>query len=164
MVEKTAEKKKKRMAIIASKGTLDMAYPPLILASTAGAMDCEVTIFFTLYGVEIVNKKKYHSLQVAPIANPAMPSPIPMPNIIGMLPGMTMMGTSMMKSMIKKIHWPTIPELIEACLDMGVKMIACTPTVEMTNLKQSDLIDGVTLGGAAEFLNFALDADVTLFI
>lgn len=159
-----AEKKKKRMAIIASKGTLDMAYPPLILASTAGAMDCEVTIFFTLYGVDIVNKKKFHSLQVAPIANPAMPSPIPMPNIIGMLPGMTMMGTSMMKSMIKKIHWPTIPELVEACLDMDVKMIACTPTVEMTNLKQSDLIDGVTLGGAAEFLNFALDADVTLFI
>ncbi|MBF0542421.1 MAG: DsrE/DsrF/DrsH-like family protein [Nitrospirae bacterium] len=152
------------MAIIASKGTLDMAYPPLILASTAGAMDCEVTIFFTLYGVDIVNKKKFHSLQVAPIANPAMPSPIPMPNIIGMLPGMTMMGTSMMKSMIKKIHWPTIPELVEACLDMDVKMIACTPTVEMTNLKQSDLIDGVTLGGAAEFLNFALDADVTLFI
>lgn len=158
------EKKKKRMAIIASKGTLDMAYPPLILASTAGAMDCEVTIFFTLYGVDIVNKKKYHSLMVAPIANPAMPSPIPMPNIIGMLPGMTMMGTSMMKSMIKKIHWPTIPELVEACLDMNVKMIACTPTVEMTSLKQSDLIEGVTLGGAAEFLNFALDADVTLFI
>ena len=158
------EKKKKRMAIIASKGTLDMAYPPLILASTAGAMDCEVTIFFTLYGVDIVNKKKYRGLQVAPIANPAMPSPIPMPNIIGMLPGMTMMGTAMMKSMIKKINWPTIPELVEACLDMDVKMIACTPTVEMTNLTKADLLDGVTLGGAAEFLNFALDADVTLFI
>jgi peroxiredoxin family protein len=158
------EKKKKRMAIIASKGTLDMAYPPLILASTAGAMDCEVTIFFTLYGVDIVNKKKYCGLQVAPIANPAMPSPIPMPNIIGMLPGMTMMGTAMMKSMIKKINWPTIPELVEACLDMDVKMIACTPTVEMTNLTKADLLDGVTLGGAAEFLNFALDADVTLFI
>ncbi len=70
------EEKKKRMALIASKGTLDMAYPPLILASTAGAMDVEVTIFFTLYGVDIINKKKYGSLKVAPIANPAMPSPI----------------------------------------------------------------------------------------
>jgi peroxiredoxin family protein len=71
------EKKKKRMALIASKGTLDMAYPPLVLASTASAMDVEVAIFFTLYGMDIINKKKNGSLKVAPIANPAMPSPIP---------------------------------------------------------------------------------------
>ncbi|HSB30843.1 MAG TPA: DsrE/DsrF/DrsH-like family protein, partial [Candidatus Sulfobium mesophilum] len=70
-----SETAKKKMAIIASKGTLDMAYPPLILASTAAAMDVEVQIFFTLYGVSIINKNKYRSLQVAPIANPAMPSP-----------------------------------------------------------------------------------------
>ena len=159
-----AEEKKKRMAIIASKGSLDMAYPPLILASTAGAMDVEVTIFFTLYGVDIINKHKYGSLKVAPIANPAMPSPIPMPNIIGMLPGMTFLGTQMMKGMIKKINWPTIPELIEACREVDVKMIACTPTLEMTGLTKEDLVDGVVLGGAAEFLNFALDANVSLFI
>lgn len=158
------EEKKKRMALIASKGTLDMAYPPLILASTAGAMDVEVTIFFTLYGVDIVNRKKNGSLKVAPIANPAMPSPVPMPNILGMLPGMTAMGTSMMKGMIKKINWPTIPELIDACFEVDVKMIACTPTIEMTGVKQEDLVTGVTLGGAAEFLNFALDANVSLFI
>ncbi len=159
-----SEEKKKRMAIIASKGTLDMAYPPLILASTAGAMDTEVTIFFTLYGVDIVNKKKYGSLQVAPIANPAMPSPVPMPNIIGMLPGMTALGTSMMKGMIKKINWPTIPELIDACFDVDVKMIACTPTLEMTDLTKEDLVEGVVVGGAAEFLDFALDSNVSLFI
>ena len=82
-----AEEKQKRMAIIASKGTLDMAYPPLILASTAAAMDVETMIFYTFYGVDMINKHKYASLQVAPIANPAMPSPVPMPNIIGMLPG-----------------------------------------------------------------------------
>ncbi len=158
------EEKKKRMALIASKGSLDMAYPPLILASTAAAMDVEVTIFFTLYGVDIVNKKKYGSLQVAPIANPAMPSPIPMPNIIGMLPGMTAIGTMMMKNMIKGINWPTIPELIDACFEADVKMIACTPTLEMTGLKKGDLVEGVTLGGAAEFLDFALDANVSLFV
>ncbi|QWR77563.1 DsrE/DsrF/DrsH-like family protein [Candidatus Magnetomonas plexicatena] len=155
---------KKRMAIIASKGTLDMAYPPLILASTAAAMDVDVQIFFTLYGVDIINKKKYKNLQVAPIGNPAMPSPIPMPNIIGMLPGMTPMATMMMKSMIKKINWPTIPELIDACREVDVRMIACTPTVEMTGISKDDLIDGVVLAGAAEFLNFALDANITLFI
>jgi peroxiredoxin family protein len=158
------EEKKKRMAIIASKGTLDMAYPPLILASTAGAMDVEVTIFFTLYGVDIINKKKYGSLQVAPIANPAMPSPIPMPNILGMLPGMTALGTAMMKGMIKKINWPTIPELVKACQEVDVKMIACTPTLEMTGVKKEDLVEGVTVAGAAEFLDFALDANISLFI
>jgi len=158
------EEKRKRMALIASKGTLDMAYPPLILASTAGAMDVEVTIFFTLYGVDIINKKKYASLQVAPIANPAMPSPVPMPNILGMLPGMTALGTSMMKSMIKKINWPTIPELVEACIDLDVKMIACTPTLEMTGVKKEDLVEGVTMAGAAEFLDFALDANISMFI
>lgn len=158
------EKKKKRMALIASKGTLDMAYPPLILASTAGAMDVETSIFFTLYGMDIINKKKYRSLQVAPIANPAMPSPVPIPNILGMLPGMTAMGTMMMKSMIKGIKWPTIPELIATCLEVDVKMIACTPTMEMTGVKKEDLVEGVIVAGAAEFLDFALDANVSLFI
>ena len=158
------EEKRKRMALIASKGTLDMAYPPLILASTAGAMDVEVTIFFTLYGVDIINKKKYASLQVAPIGNPAMPSPVPMPNILGMLPGMTALGTSMMKGMIKKINWPTIPELVQACIDLDVKMIACTPTLEMTGVKKEDLVEGVTMAGAADFLDFALDANISMFI
>lgn len=158
------QEKKKRMALIASKGTLDMAYPPLILASTAVAMDVEVAIFFTLYGIDIVNKKKNHSLKVAPIANPAMPSPIPFPNIIGVLPGMTPMATMMMKSMIKKINWPTIPELLNVCIESGVKMIACTPTLEMTGVSKSDLVAGVEVAGAAEFLDFALDADINLFI
>lgn len=158
------EKKKKRMALIASKGTLDMAYPPLILASTAVAMDVEVGIFFTLYGVDIVNRKKYHSLKVAPIANPAMPSPIPFPNILGILPGMTAMATMMMKGMIKKINWPSIPELMNVCLESGVRMIACTPTLEMTGVDKSDLLEGVEVAGAAEFLDFALDANISLFI
>ena len=158
------EKKKKRMAIIASKGTLDMAYPPLILASTAVAMDVEVGIFFTLYGVDIVNKKKYHSLKVAPIANPAMPSPVPFPNILGILPGMTAMASMMMKSMIKKINWPSIPELMDVCLESGVRMIACTPTMEMTGVRKEDLVKGVEVAGAAEFLDFALDANISLFV
>jgi len=155
---------KKRMAIIASKGTLDMAYPPLILASTAAAMDVETAIFFTLYGVDIVNKKKYASLQVAPVGNPAMPSPVPFPNILGVLPGMTPMATGMMKGMIKKINWPSVPELVDACLEMEVRMIARTPTLEMTGVSKDDLVEGVEVAGAAEFLNFALDANVTIFI
>jgi len=159
-----SEEKQKRMAIIASKGSLDMAYPPLILASTAAAMDVETMIFYTFYGVDIVNKHKYASLQVAPIANPAMPSPVPMPNIIGMLPGMTALGTMMMKSMMGKINWPSVPELMEVCLEMGVKMVACTPTLEMTGVTKDDLIEGVEVGGAADYLDFGLDADINLFV
>ena len=158
------EKKKKRMALIASKGTLDMAYPPLILASTAAAMDAEVAIFFTLYGVDIVNKKKNHSLKVAPIGNPAMPSPVPFPNILGVLPGMTSLATMMMNGMVKKINWPSIPELLNLCTEAGVRMIACTPTLEMTGVKKEDLIEGVEVAGAAEFLDFAFDADISLFV
>jgi peroxiredoxin family protein len=115
-----AEEKKKRMAIIASKGTLDMAFPPLMLATTAAAMDVEVRIFFTFYGVDIINKKKYHKLQVAPIANPAMPSPVPFPNILGVLPGMTPLATTMMKGMMKKIKMPSVPEFIDMCIDLDV--------------------------------------------
>ncbi|MEK7846422.1 MAG: DsrE/DsrF/DrsH-like family protein, partial [Nitrospinota bacterium] len=84
-----SEEKKKRIAIIASKGTLDMAYPPLILATTAISMDMEAGIFFTFYGLDIINKHKFNSLKVPPLANPAMP--VPMPNIIGAMPGMTAM-------------------------------------------------------------------------
>jgi peroxiredoxin family protein len=159
-----SEEKQKRMAIISSKGSLDMAYPPLILASTAAAMDVETMIFYTFYGVDIVNKHKYASLQVAPIANPAMPSPVPIPNIIGMLPGMTALGTMMMKSMMGKINWPSVPELMEVCLEMGVKMVACTPTLEMTGVTKDDLIEGVEVGGAADYLDFGLDADINLFV
>jgi peroxiredoxin family protein len=159
-----AEEKRKRIAIIASKGTLDMAYPPLVLASTSAAMDVEAAIFFTFYGMDIINKHKYKSLKVAPIGNPAMPSPVPMPNIIGMLPGMTALGSAMMKSMIKGINWPTIPELVETCIEAEVKMLACTPTMEMTGVKKEDLVDNVIVAGAAEYLDFALDANISLFI
>ena len=100
-----AEEKQKRMTIIASKGSLDMAYPPVILASTAAAMDVETMIFFTFYGIDIINKHKYAKLQVAPIANPAMPSPVPMPNIIGMLPGMSnLKGFSVDEKQLKRIE------------------------------------------------------------
>ena len=89
----------KRMAIIATHGSLDAAYPPLILATAAAAMDMETAIFFTFYGLEIIKKGKADKLQVSPIANPAMPQPVPgisVPNIIGVLPGMTAVATSMM--------------------------------------------------------------------
>src|SRR5512140_1596017 len=92
----------KKMTIIASKGTLDMAYPPLILATTAAAMDVEVTIFFTFYGLEMIKKGNADNLKVSPLGNPAMPMPVPIPTLIASLPGMESVATAMMKSMFNK--------------------------------------------------------------
>lgn len=150
------------MTIVASKGTLDMAYPVLILATTAAAMDLETTIFFTFYGLDIINKHKYAKLKVPPIGNPAMP--VPVPNIIGMLPGMTAMATSMMKSWMGKVNVPSIPQLMELARETEVKLIGCQMTMDVMGIKAEDLIDGVEIGGAATFLDFAADAHTTLFV
>lgn len=161
--------KRRRLAIVASKGTLDMAYPPLILATTAAAMGWEVGIFFTFYGLDIINKKKVHRLKVAPLANPAMPSPVPslpmsVPNIVGVLPGMTEVATAMMKGWMERAQMPSIKELLEMCVEMGVKLYACTTTMGVMGVSEEDLIEGVSCLGAAGFLDFAADADVELFI
>jgi peroxiredoxin family protein len=154
---------KNKIAIIASKGTLDMAYPPLILASAAAAMGEDVEVFFTFYGLNIIKKGGAEGLQVAPIANPAMP--VPMPNILGMLPGMTSLATWMMKSQFfGKHNVATIQELLDQCRELGVKLIGCQMTMDVFGLTADDLIDGVEVGGAATFLNFASQAHTTLFI
>jgi peroxiredoxin family protein len=154
---------KNTVAIIASKGTLDMAYPPLILASAAAAMGMEVEVFFTFYGLNIIKKGGAKKLQVAPIANPAMP--VPMPNIVGMLPGMTPMATWMMRTQFfGKHNVATIEELLEQCKDLGVKLIACQMTMDVMGIKREDLLDEVEVAGAATFLNFASQAHTTLFI
>lgn len=149
-----------RLAIIAGHGTLDAAYPPLILATAAAAMDMEATIFFTFYGLEIVKKGHADHLKVAPIANPAMP--LPVPNIVGMLPGMTAMATSMMHSWMKKANVATLGELLEIARESGVKMIACQMSMDVMGIKQEDLLDGVEIGGAATFLEFASRNAITL--
>src|SRR5689334_12222622 len=154
---------KNKVAIIASKGTLDMAYPPLILASAAAAMGEEVEIFFTFYGLNIIKRGGAEHLKVAPIANPAMP--VPMPNVVGMLPGMTPMATWMMKSQFfGKHNVAPIEQLLQECVDLGVKLVACQMTMDVMGIKAEDLIEGVEVGGAATFINFANGAHITLFI
>jgi len=151
---------KNRCAIIASKGTLDMAYPPLLLATGARSMGIEASIFFTLYGVNILKKKS--NLKVAPLANPAMPMPIP--NLIGALPGMTAMASMMMKGMFKKQSVPTIKELLEMSRDSGVKLVACQMTLDVLGIKQKDLIDGIEFGGLATFIEYGMGATITLYV
>ena len=154
--------KPKRMAIISANGSLDAAYPPVILASTAAAMDMEVAIFFTFYGFDLIHKKRSKKLKVSPIANPA--APMPVPNIIGMIPGMTKMATIMMKRWMKGANVAKFIELRDACLELGVRFIACQMTMSVMGIKDKDLIDGCEKGGAAMFLEFAQDADITLMM
>ena len=153
---------RKRLALVASKGTLDEAYPPLILATTAASMGWEVGIFFTFYGLDILHREKNHKLQVPSLANPAMP--IPVPNAIGVLPGMTAVATRMMKKWMKDSSVPELPEFIEMAQGLEVKFFACSTTMGVMGVAQDDLIDGCDIAGAAAFLDFASEADVQLFV
>ena len=169
------EKKANWMALIASKGTLDWAYPPFILASTAVAMEMEVAVFFTFYGLTLL--KKRITAKVAPQTNPAMPMKMPfgpkgfqevewpMPNMLmGNMPGFETMATSLMKETFKKKGVATIEELREICIESGVKLIGCQMTMDVFGFSQDDFVKGVDIGGAATFLEFAADADIQLFI
>ena len=153
----------RRMMLVCSKGTLDMAYPPLILASTAASMDVDVRLFFTFYGLDIINRHKYGKLQVPSLANPAMP--VPVPNMVGALPGMTAMATSMMKGWMAKAQVPDLVELIQTSHSMGVKFLGCQMTMDVMGVEREDLIDEVDdTVGAAAFVAEALDADISMFI
>jgi peroxiredoxin family protein len=152
----------KKLAIIATKGSLDWAYPPFILGSTAAALGYEVEIFFTFYGLQLL--KKDLDLQVTSLGNPAMPMPMPVPVIVQALPGMQSMMTSMMKDKMKKKGVVAIDELRDLCVEAEVKMIACQMTVDLFDFKHSELLDTCEYGGAATFFEFAGDADITLFM
>ncbi len=154
----------KKMTIIASKGALDMAYPPLILATTAAAMDVDVTIFFTFYGLEILKKNSPDKLKVSPLGNPAMPMPVPIPALVSALPGMQAMATAMMKSMCKKHGVATIGQLLNLARESGVKLIACQMTMDLFGYKKEDLVDGVEVGGAATWMDVAAESDINLFV
>ena len=165
----------KKMALIASKGTLDWAYPPFILASTAAAMDMDVSVFFTFYGLTLL--KKDIKAKVAPATNPAMPMKMPfgpqgfqniewpMPNVLmGNVPGFETMATSLMKQTFKNKGVATIEELRDICIESDVKLIGCQMTMDVFGFEKDDFVDGVDVGGAATFLEFAAESDIQLFI
>jgi peroxiredoxin family protein len=156
----------KKMAIIATKGTLDWAYPPFILGSTAAALGFEVQIFFTFYGLQLL--KKNLDLKISPLGNPGMPMPMGMdkwfPVLGTAIPGMEAMMTSMMKSKMKSKGVASIEELRSLSQEADVKFIACQMTVDLFDFSPSDLIDGVEYGGASMFLGFAGDTDICLFM
>lgn len=158
---------RKALSIIVSKGTLDWAYPPFILATTAAAMDMEATLFFTFYGLGLLRKKL--DLEISPLGNPAMKMPVGgmhlgMPNLLAAMPGVTAGATAMMKNMIEKKGVASIEELRDIALESGVKLVACQMTMDLFEFKKEDMIDGVCFGGAATYLSEAAKADINLFV
>ena len=156
----------KKLAIIATKGSLDWAYPPFILASTAAALGYEVQIFFTFYGLQLL--KKNADLKVTPLGNPGMPMPGGMerfmPVLLTALPFMQRVMTVMMKAKMKKKGVASIEELRELCQEAEVKFIACQMTVDLFDMEPTAFIPGIEFAGAAAFFEFAGTSDICLYI
>ena len=164
------------MTIISTKGTLDMAYPPFILASTAAALGWDVEIFFTFYGLNLL--KKDLDLAISPLGNPAMPMKLPVgpewlrktdikiPNLVmAGIPGFENVATSLMKKTMSNKGIASIGELRELCLEAEVKLVACQMTVDLFEMKKDEFIPEITDWiGAASFLPKAQQADVSLFV
>ena len=154
----------RKATIIASKGTLDWAYPPFILGSAAAAAGMDTSIFFTFYGLLLLTKDLGKKLKVSPVGNPAMPMPLPMADVFTGLPGMKTVATAMMKQKFDKKGVAKVEELRDICLESGVRLIACTMTQEVFGFDASDFVDGVEFGGAGACLSDARKSHITLFI
>lgn len=166
-----------KLTIIATKGSLDWAYPPFILASTAAACGVETVMFFTFYGLKLL-LKDVDNLKVSPMGNPAMPMKMPfgpqwlqnidfgpkIPNLMWSVPFMETFATVMMKKTIANNGVATISELRDLCIEAEVKMLACQMTVELFGYKHSDFIDGIEFVGAASYFDEASTANQGLYI
>ncbi len=164
----------KRLALIASRGTLDYAYPPYILATAAAAMGWEVAIFHTFYGLPLLLKTI--DATVTPLGNPAMPMKMPfgpegfqkvnwpIPTALMAAPGFNGVATGLMKQMFKNKGVATVPDLRTMAIELGVRLIACQMTMDVFGFAKDDFVPECEVGGAATFLEFAADADVQLFI
>ena len=151
----------KKMSIIATKGTLDMAYPPLVLASTAAAFGYEVTVFHTFWGLDILHEDHSKDLKLSAVGNPNMS----VPNVVGAIPGMDRVTTKLMERRIEDNDTATIEELLETSLDMGVEFQACQMTIDLMDYDETDFYDGVTTGvGAATALEDMAEADIHLLV
>ena len=170
------EQKTPSLTIIATKGTLDWAYPPFILASTASALGWNVSVFFTFYGLNLL-KKDLSDLTVSPLGNPGMPMKMPfgpewfkhinwnVPNAVqGVVPGFESFATTLMKQTIKNKGVAGVEELRAACIEGGVKLIGCQMTVDLFGFTHDDFIPEVKeyCGAARLSCTIGVTAEQTL--
>ena len=159
----------RHVAFICSKGTLDMAYPALIMGWAALGNGIDVTIFFTFWGMDMINKERVDQLQIAPVANTAMKMTmmglntgnLGIPNIMGVLPGMTAFATKLMKDKMEELEVPPVREYLQMLADAGAKLYACKMSVDMMGLKMEDFVDGVeAIVTAADFMDMTDGAQI----
>jgi peroxiredoxin family protein len=153
----------RKLAIIASKGSLDMAYPPLILANAARMSGIETHLFFTFWGLDIITKNKMSNLSVATVGNPSMHPWFHIPSLVGVLPGMSAMATRMMHKEIDKLDFPPVDEFIQMVIDAGACVYGCKMSMDMMKLKKEDLVEGAEVLGAMEFMEVSEGAQL-LFV
>ena len=158
-----SENNERRLCLIPSKGSLDMAYPPMILANAARMMGIEVDLFFTFWGLDIITKNKMKKLNVATVGNPNMHPWFHIPTLVGVIPGMSAMATAMMRKEIDKLDFPPVDEFMEMLVDSGANVYGCKMSMDMMKLTREDLIDGAEVLGAMEFMEISEGAQV-LFV
>jgi len=161
--------KNRKMAFICSKGDLDMAYPALIMGWAALGEGIDVTLFFTFWGMDMITKSRYKRLELAPVANTSMKMKIMglptgnlgIPNLLGIIPGMTAFATWLMRKKIAGVGAPPVPEYIQMMMDGGAKFYACKMTADMMGLKKEDYIDGLAgVVTVVEFLDMTTDSQI----
>jgi peroxiredoxin family protein len=158
----------RKVAFICSKGTLDMAYPALVMGWAALGNGIDVTIFFTFWGLDIINKERVDHLELAPVANTSMkmdmmgvPGHLGIPNIVGVLPGMTAFATKLMKDKMTALEVPPVREYLQMMVDGGAKLYACKMSVDMMGLDKKDFVDGVIdIVTAGDFMDMTEGAQV----
>lgn len=148
-------KEPRKLCLIASKGSLDMAYPPLILANAARMSGIETHIFFTFWGLDIITKKKMNRLNVATVGNPSMHPWFHIPTWLGSIPGMSAAASWMMRREIDKLDFPPVGEFVEMLVDAGAHMYGCKMSMDMMKLTKEDLVDGAEVLGAMEFMEIS---------
>jgi peroxiredoxin family protein len=150
-----ADKPVRKLSLIASKGSLDMAYPPLILANAARMSGVEVNVFFTFWGLDIITKKKMNHLNVSVVGNPSMHPWFHIPTLLGVIPGMSAAATWMMNKEIAKLDFPPVGEFIQLIQDAGANLYGCKMSMDMMKLTEKDLVDGAKVLGAMEFIEMS---------
>jgi peroxiredoxin family protein len=163
------EEETRKVAFICSKGTLDMAYPALVMGWAALGNGIDVTIFFTFWGLDLITKERIDHLEIAPVGNTSMKMSmmgvdtgnLGIPNIVGVLPGMTAFATKLMKDKMAKLEVPPVREYLQMLVDAGAKLFACKMSVDMMGLKKEDFVDGVLdIVTAADFMDMTAGAQV----
>jgi peroxiredoxin family protein len=160
MTEKSTGNRK--LCIITSKGSLDMAYIPLILANSARMTGIDVELFFTFWGLDVITKKKMGGLNVATVGNPSMHPWFHIPTLLGAIPGMSAAASWMMRQEIGKLDFPPVPEFVQLVIDSGANVYGCKMSMDMMKLTKDDLVDEAEVLGAMEFMELSEGAQLLL--